>query len=309
MPLNLHRLAGLAAVGLICYTPMDAYAEPIVASPGSETEALAGLTTGDQLILDGFTGTLAFAGSELALDNFSGLLGFSSASAYVVTIAGHVRSQEATASRGRMLVIAPLGQGVVSERFDAQRLHDALADSPRATEFHTTLASLENLANRQDTGVFIGRLTRTNFNVATFGSAEEEQARRSVLGDDAVRKIRFSSYQDSVAIEAALARRFAEALRDRDAKTLASLLDPTPFGGTDLRGGALAARSISAQRLIDSNNWSEALENVEMVPQGEPGLWRFAAPNGVVTVATRPVGEFIFVTSTSLDTQISGVRP
>lgn len=309
MLLNPHRLTGLAVLGLLICAPIHAHAEPITSSPGFEAENLAGLQTGDQFVLEAFSGALAFAGTQLDLDNFSGVLGYASASAYVVAIEGSARIGNAAASRGRMLLITPHGQDIVTERFDAQRLHDALSGSPRSAEFDAMLTSLANLASGQATSIYIGRLTQTNFNVATLGSAEAEQARRSILGDEAVRNIRFSSLRDSVAIEAALARTFAEALRAQDTETIASLLDPTPFGGTDLRGGASVARTVAARRLIEANNWSETLNAASMEPQGEPGLWHFATPNGVATIATRPVGEFVFVTSASLKIPNEGVRP
>lgn len=289
-----RRSADLALFTGLLMAGAPAAAEPGIlladARPG-DSEALA---TGDQLLLTGREGALRFAGRELRLAGFSGIVGFASEVAYVVVIAGEARDGALRAAAGQMLLIPPYGAAPSVQRFDAARLRARWSAAARTAE-PASFAQLGALAARQHRGLFFGRLARTSFNVAAPGGAERELAGRSVRGAGAVRDLRFSGRSDPAAVERGIVEMFLAALVAGDAERVASLMDPVPFGNTDLRGGAAEARLAMARLLIGQRDWSAALSGAQAERDGQTNNWRLNGPAGRGAIALRPMGDFAFV--------------
>lgn len=265
------------------------------AAAAQEQPSTFDLATGEQVILAEQSGPIAFAGCTLVLTNFTGMLGVSSAAAYVVTVGGEASDGTIAAERGHMLLIPPLGGSTTRARFDAARLASGLSEAQR-TQAPAFTAGLAALGKAQARGVFLGRLGRTAFNVGAPGSTEGERAARSVVGEAAVRTIRFSGTDDLTAIEQKVADDFLAALGAGDARAVAALMDPSPFGSSDLRSGGVEARIALAEALIAERDWSAALREAQAVrnPAVANG-WTIRGPLISGTIMLRPLGEFIFV--------------
>lgn len=270
------------------------YAKAVPAEAGGEAAQLAALATGDQLVLEEFSGTLAFAGQDLILKNFTGVLGYASESAYAVTASGSATIGEHSARRGKMLLIAPFGQGIVTERYDARRLHTALSDAPHAADYPVALAALAKVAGGQDTGVFIGRLGRTNFNVATMGSAEAETARRARTGATAIRETRFAAPNDITGTEAMIVEKFVGALSSGDVDTASQFIDPMPYGG----GDSSAMRKVAANALVKDHDWQRL--SSATFEQTSDTSWRVTGRGMAAQIELRRTSDFAFIQSISV---------
>lgn len=189
----------------------------------------------------------------------------------------------------------PYGGDALVQRYAAQRF---LASwSQQAVDANSDIYQrFKKVANKQRWGLFFGRLEATNFNVTAPGSSAQELARRSVVGDEVVQQIRFSGITDPKDVEREIVDRFVTALADGDAATVASLMDPSPFGMTDLRGGGDGARLLMAHNLIASNDWRKVLGRDASVEQLESeGAWKVANGGRSTLVSLRPVGDFTYV--------------
>ncbi|MET0371997.1 MAG: hypothetical protein ABW039_11550 [Sphingobium sp.] len=251
----------------------------------------ATLAAGQQLLIEGQDGDLAFAGRKLALRGFTGILGYASEVAYVIVIDGRVADGTIDAERGSMLMIPPYGAAPVVQRYDAARLAASWsvpAKGARADAF----AALQDVADGQKMGLRLGRLGRTRLNIAAPGGRDGELARRSVKGEGAVQAIRFSGQGDVAAIEAQVVERFLAALSAGDVDGVAGLMDPVPFGNVDLRGGAAEARRMMARALVEQRDWEAALSGVTPVREGRGNVWKLG---GTGVLVLRPMGDFVFV--------------
>jgi hypothetical protein len=253
------------------------------------------LATGHQQILSDRSDTLAFAGKTLMLADFSGIFGMSSEMAYVVVVVGNASDGNVRAGRGQMLLIPPYGKATTRQRYDAARLLAGLTAGQR-----DALPALADLAAGQKRGIFVGRLGRTRFNAAAPGDSTQELAARTVKGAAAVQSIRFSGETDPTAIERKVVDVFLAALAEGDVETVAALMDPTPFGNTDLRGGADDARRLMARTLIAERAWQIALAEAQAVRATDSNIWTISGPNGRATLALRPMGDFVFVRTISM---------
>ena len=259
------------------------------------------LQTGGQAIVSDMTGPQEFAGYQFELSNFSGVFGMSSDTAFVVTAAGRAVLGELKAKPGEVLILTPYGGEPVKEFFDAERLLAAWtpvqAGTEQAASDAIVLVSLEAVKKKQKRAKFFGLYQPTNFNVAAPGSKSVELARRSVVGSEAIQNIRFSNITDPGAVERKVLSTFRDALIKGDAETVASLMDPTPYGGSDLRGGAGGARLLRAQQLIKSKNWGRLLSSGEISQTEDEALW--SVSNGInrVDIRLRPIGDFTYISN------------
>jgi len=254
---------------------------------------IASISTGEQLTVEGYNGDLILSGHSVNLKEFSGVIGFSSETLYLLTIAGEARVGEAIADSGHMLLIPPYGRDVTRLRFDARRLHKAVASSEASMP--ALLASLDKVADGQERKIFFGLLARTEFNVATMGSASDEVDRRSRIGGTAIRQIRFAS-QDAAA-EEKIVTRFLVALIDRDAQVVSQFLDPLPYGYGSLPNGGDQARLAMAQSLIAEQDWSVFRNAVSDQDEANKTTWIVKAGGKEAVVKLRPTTEFAFVQS------------
>ena len=265
-------------------------------SDGSSAE-LSGMTSGDQLILSNHNGQIQFGGRNIDLAKFTGVIGYASEVAYVVTIAGTADTGDIRAERGRMILIPPFGGELSIARFDAARLRDKW-DENIQTSASFAYAALDNLAEGQSTGIFMGRLGRTNFNVAASGLASQELAKRTIVGGDAVTKIRFDSQQNAEGLEKQIVSEFTAALAQGDAEKVAQFIDPLPFGVNDLREGADEARKLMAEALIAERNWKTALGNAPPVQDSNvETLWVVRGPVSRTFIHLRRTTDFAFVST------------
>lgn len=282
------------ALALMLLAAAPAAAEPGILLADARPADSASLATGDQLLLTGSNATLQFAGRELRLEGFSGILGFASEVAYVVVLDGQARDGSTQVEPGRMLLIPPYGAAPSVQRFDAARLRARWSAAARVAQ-PASFQHLSLLAAGQHRGLFFGRLARTSFNVAAPGGAEQELAGRTVRGSGAVRDLRFSGQRDPAAVERGVVDMFMAALAAGDAERVASLMDPVPFGNTDLRGGASEARVAMARSLIAERNWGAALQGASVERANETNDWRLTSAAGAGTITLRPMGDFVFV--------------
>ena len=250
------------------------------------------LATGDQLLMTARTGDMAFAGKAITLSGFTGIVGYANELAYVVVLDGSASIVGASAGAGQMLILRPFGAPASVEQFDAIRLAGKWSEQTKAAA-PDAYASLERIKGGQELGVWFGRLGQTSFNVAASGSARYEQQTRTLMGDPAVRDIRFSGASEPEEVERLVVVSFLDALKTGDARAAAALMDPTPFGGRTLSGGADDARLMAASALIKSRNWSQVTG--PSVPQLRDGAWRA----GDASLQLRTIDDFVFVSRIS----------
>lgn len=292
---GLKRLVtSLAATGFALAAP-GASAEVVLATKTGATTQLEQLPTGDQLIFEDYSGSVLFGGHILQLEAFSGVLGYSAEVAYAVTFDGTARIDGRHAKPGRMLLIAPFGRGTVSERFDAKRLHQSLSESSNSASIANVLTRLNGLATRQGRGVFLGRLGRTSFNVATFGSSEAEVDRRSRVGGTAVRKARFAASASGDTTERTIIESFIAALTRGDAIAASQFLDPLPYGYGSLQNGGDEARQAMARSLISKEDWSGF--SSATVSKTDETQWMAKSNGKVAVIVLRRTSDFAFVQS------------
>lgn len=265
---------------------------------GAVTGALG---VGEQAVLSGDGGALAFAGRMVDARGLTALAGQSSDLAYIAVVDGAAEIDGVRARPGFVLLIPPYGEDVTAARFDAGRLADALGDAP-AAENASFSSALAKVARRQRRGLFFGRYARTSFNLQAVGGADRERARRSTTAEPAVAALRFSGESDPEALERDVAARFVDALSAGDADTVAALLDPSPFGGPDLRGGATGARRLAAERLLGARDWPVVLGSARIAPAASG--WTVTGAGGAFHLAMRGVDDFVYVAAISA--RISG---
>ena len=246
------------------------------------------LATGEQLLINSDASSMPFAGRQVDLDKFVGIAGYANEVAYIAVIEGSASVNNEKAKPGQLLLLRPYGAKIGVERFDAIRLTQQWSEVVQAAA-PDAYASLARIKNRQQRGVWLGRLGQTSYNVAASGSAANERATRRLMGESAVRDIRFSGASDPMAVEKMVATSFLNALKSGDAEAASALMDPTPFGGRTLAGGAGEARLIAARALIASQNWANIVGSDE--PTFRDRVWRA----GGATLALRPIDDFVFV--------------
>lgn len=251
------------------------------------------LSMGEQAILNGEAGTFEFAGHTLSADNVSGLIGFSSDAAFIAVAEGKLRFGSEALSRGQAIILPPFGVPPAIVRYDAARL---IADwqSEQQSQFPAVYGQFQKVAKRQKRAIFFGRLTPTALNVAAPGSAEDEEARRSLVGADVIKQIRYQTDQAQGDIENAIVSAFVAGLKSKDVAAVAALLDPTPFGRTDMRGQPGQARLLMAQQLIDERDWARTLGNGDLVGDGRS--WRVGGRQGLA-ITLRPIGDFAYIST------------
>jgi hypothetical protein len=252
--------------------------------------------TGQANTLDAQTGTIAFAGQEITLSGATGLIGMSSEVAYGAVSQGIATADGKVARAGQMLLIPPYGAAVSVQHFDASRLLASL-DPQTRTALPSLAAHLTAIKAGQQRGIWLGRLGRTNYNVAAPGTGDAELAARTVTGVPAVQTIRYSGEANPATISQKVVDTFLGALARGDAATAASLLDPVPYGTSDLRGGASDARLMMARELIAQHPWATLLKDSAATRSEEDNVWKIAAPLGQGELVMRPMGDFIFVRS------------
>lgn len=289
------RLAAISlatiALGLASSLPTANAQAGILLKDGSPAQSTT-LATGEQLLISSHSGPLPFAGRQISLSGFAGIVGYSNELAYVVTLEGSAAIDGDVASPGHMLIIRPYGAAVSVEPFDAIRLSGKWSDAARLAA-PQAYAALGRIREGQELGVWFGRLGQTSFNVAASGSARNEKTTRALMGNEAVRDIRFSGVSDPMAVEQLVATNFLNALKAGDAETVAALMDPTPFGGRALAGGANDARLMAASALVSSRNWSQVAGSAS--PQLNNGMWR--AGSAAIQLST--IDDFVFVSRIS----------
>lgn len=279
---------------LFVLSMQPALARPVMATSHPLGEQLAALRTGDQLVIERQNGTLSFAGRSIALEGFSGVAGYGSDVAYLVVIDGVASIGAVEAGRGRMLLIPAFNKAPRVERFDARRLHDALVQQG-AKGGSGAIASLGALADKQDIGVWFGRLGRTRFNVTTMGSAKAERARRLEVGGTAVRALRFAGDDQKGQREAQIVSAFLSALAAGDATTAAQFLDPLPFGQASLGAGSDAGRLAMASALAGERDWSRFAS--ETPRETADTVWTVGPESNPVAIRLRRTHDFAFIES------------
>lgn len=303
-PNNRSRTISLAAIALamLAAVPHGVLAQSargLLLANGEETEPDQ-LDVGQQLLLENTSTTLSFAGRPITLENFSGVFGYSAETAYVLVINGSATTGGQRARSGRILVIPPFGTQPDMASFDAARFAEHW--TPEAAARHqTTLQQLHEVARRQRYGLFLGRLGRTTLNLAAPTGAQSEVARRSVVGDPAVMAIRYSSSDDYAAIARSVSEQILAALGNGDVASVAALLDPVPYGNTDLTGSGGDARRLTATDMIARHDWPNLLRGAVLQQGDDPGSWVATSPAAKANISLRRMGDFVFVSSISID--------
>ena len=219
----------------------------------------------------------------------------SSDAAYILVARGHASLGSETAKPGEVLIITPYTQKVSKQKYDVGRFLSSWSNDQK-TMNAALVVNLKRLQKRQDRAIFFGRYASTNFNISAPGSANRELARRSILGDKSIQKIRFSSNRDPVIIEKQVVQEFRTALISGDAQTLSVLMDPAPFGEGDLRGGANGARLLLAKQLLARRDWPRLLGDSRPTHIGD-NLWQLSDGPTKISLTLHPSGDFTFIQS------------
>ena len=264
----------------------------------ADTLTSDGLSVGAQSIATNQTGSFDFAGHSLTADGFSGLVAYSSDAAVVAVANGTVRFNGETIGAGQAIILPPLGVDPAIVRYDAKRLIAEWTEAQKSN-FPSVFNKFQRIAKKQSRAIFWGRLAPTTINIAAPGSAEEEQARRSVVGADVITQIRYQANQDAGDIESGIVSAFLAALKSEDEAAVAALLDPSPFGRMDMRGQPSQARMLLAKRLINQRNWATALGNSAAIVSDD--TW-YAGPDKNVTLKLKRLGDFAFVETINVGT-------
>jgi len=286
------RFAGVAAVLVLGLAAGTAHAEPGILLADARAADSEKLATGEQLLISSRTGAMPFAGRQIDLNGFTGIVGYANELAYIVVLDGAASTNDAKAEAGNIIILRPYGAPSSVEQFDAIRLSKQWSEAAKQTS-PTAYASLERIKGGQELGVWFGRLGQTSYNVAASGSAEYEKSTRTLMGNETVRDIRFAGASEPMAVEQMVATKFLEALKSGDARSVAALMDPTPFGGRALAGGADDARMMAASSLIASRNWTQVAGAA--APQLAEGTWRA----GNASLQLRTIDDFVFVSRIS----------
>jgi len=279
-------IATVLAIGAV-----SGSAAQVSTTPDVEIQAIS---AGEQIPISDYSGSFEFSGHQIEFSNFSGVLGRSSDIAYIIVADGSAQKANEDATAGRVLMLPPYGGQADVQRFDAKRFLQSWP-AEKQDELGSVHAALKDVAKDQRWLVFFGRYESTEFNLAAPGSAKQELARRSLVGGDVISDIRFSAAGDPAALEKMIVERFVSALSSGDADTVAMLMDPTPFGRSDLRGGADGARRLTAQRLVASQDWSNKLLNADV--SGRDGVWNANSGQFETTIILKPLGDFAFIQS------------
>lgn len=296
------RTLGVALAMIVSLAGQVSAETGVFLKDGRPSDAAA-LATGDQLLIENRNDDITFAGRSFAATGFTGVLGYSSELAYVAVISGWVVIDGESVEAGRMVLLPPMGGKAQTELFDAARFSQSWPQAVRETNA-SAFAALSDVASSQGRAIFFGRLGQTRFNVAAPGSADQEMATRTVKGASAIQNIRFSGQTDLAAIEQQVADDFLAALANRDTQAVAALMDPVPFGNTDLRNGGSEARLAMATALVAERDWAAALREARAVREPEQANnWAVTGPAISGTLTLRPVGDFIFVRTVNLGEQ------
>lgn len=242
---------------------------------------------------------ITFAGQEVQFEDFSGLIGHSADLAYVVVADGKAVIDDRKAGRGQVIVIPAMSDEFAIQRFDAERLIQSRGDkSPLSAEL---TALVESIARGQSAGLFLGRLKRTNFNIAASGSAKNELARRSIVGKKVVRDFRYGGVSNINDAERQIVSRFMTALIDGDAESLSAMIDPLAFGATDLRLGGDEARQLMAKSMIAERNWRDQFAGFQVEASNpQERQWRVLGRENNATIKMRSTTDFSFINSISV---------
>ena len=252
------------------------------------------LVAGGQAVIQGLSGSISFAGHNIDFTGFSGVMGMASDTAYIMVARGqaHIGGQEAGA--GEIFILLPYGGEIIKQHFDAGRFVDAWSEEDRSRN-SSVFMSLKDIAESQSKAIFFGRYEATAFNVSAPGTAEQESARRSIVGADIIQNIRFSGENDPSKIEHRVLLEYTKALVAGDVGRLAALSDPTPYGTFDLRGGADGARLLMAKQILKQQNWADLIAGAQFVKSKNKQYWILSKPEGTAMVVLRPIGDFVYV--------------
>lgn len=277
-------------------TPETAFTDVQTGAAPRLTASLQKLKTGEQAIVADANGKSNFAGQEIELSNFSGVFGISSDTAYILIADGRASHGNLSAKPGEVLILTPYGGAPVKQTFDASRFL-ATWSPENAARHPIVMAAFEKIQSKQKRAIFLGLYRETSFNVAAPGSSSSELARRTIVGSKVIQDIRFSSESEPEAVERLVVSAFRDALINGDVEAVASLMDPTPYGGMDLRGGAGGARLLKARQLIQSKNWRALLALAQPTPVAGGNLWQLSAGKNRFSIQLRPVGDFTYISS------------
>jgi|GEM_PF-3407952 len=256
---------------------------------------ISSLATGQQIAVEGLDGSRKIAGNDVNFKNFSGVMGISSQAYYILVADGNASVDGQKAEAGNIILFLPYEAQPSVQRYDADRFLDSWTD--RMRNQNAGLAALfVKVGQAQNLGKFFGRFETTAFNVAVPDSASRELGRRSIVGNNSVRKIRFSSASNPVEIEKRVVKSFVQGLSKGDARAVADLLDPSPFGRSDLRGGGGVARLLMAEQLLASQDWTSRFENARF-SKSKGGVWQVTAAGYRTEIMLKPVGDFTFIQS------------
>lgn len=258
------------------------------------TPATVKLETGVQQAFGELSDTRVIGGHDVRFDGFSGVIGASVDTAYILVTEGRVSVDNLMARPGDVLILPAMMAPPTKEMFDAERYAAALPESVSAAVPEIS-GQLAKISKRQGRSIFFGRHERTRFNLAAPVSADVELARRSLMGNEIVASIRYSGVSGE-AVEEAVVAAFEEALKAGDVDAVAALLDPVPFGSTDLRNGAIGARKLLAAELIASRDWAGALSGRAFTDNGDGG-WMLTSADTPTTLYLKSYGDFMFVSS------------
>jgi hypothetical protein len=266
---------------------------PLVSlTDGRQIESAEQIGVAEKGAFENANGPIRVAGNYVQLAQFSGVLGYSSDVAYLIVASGSARVGQKLARPGQVILLGAYGAAPVISRFDARHYAATLPETARQWA-PRVMQGLTAIGTAQRTALFFGLYRHDGARVPTRGEA----GRRQVLGAPSVQAARFGGRATSEHVEYDVVTMFVRALFDRDAATLAPLIDPLPFGGAGLDSMGNAARLAYARTIIAATDWPVQLDGVVPLRMSKPGVWVLQAAAGPTFLTLRATRDFVFVQS------------
>jgi len=210
---------------------------------------------------------------------------------------GEIHAGNAIAGPGQLLIWSPGNGEPQASDFDIGRF---LATTTLLIE-PDLQQTLDELSKRQERLIFWGVLERSNVNAQALKPPSTEQTRRSYLRREIIIRLRLK-YPTVEELAGGVARAFVRALRERDAETVADLLNPALFvpKGSGLASGDWEQLRLAFAGRLIRQPWGERIGMAEADSSPRPDVWLVAGPVNTFAITLNTFDGMIFV---------NGVKP
>jgi hypothetical protein len=218
----------------------------------------------------------------------------SSEFATLAVIGGSLAVDELVAKPGQALVTPISRRRTERFAYDAARLSATL----RPEWVATARPALNAIASNQKRAQFWGFLETTDVNATSPAPVYIEDVRQSYLAHPAIVQLRRRAGGSASLLSSLTAQKFVDAIKDKDAETLAAVIDPYPF--TDASNDTEVwqrARHGFATRLLDDTVMASALRTGTLENSYQQNAYFVRPPSGtgsfIIHVVARDGAAFI----------------